>query len=200
MAKRVERVRERPLAALAQLVAELDERLAVRSRRFGAAALEVDHRQVLVGLKLVEPVAARTRQRARFLEELDGLVELVLVEAQHAERGRDRVVRHAFARCERLRLHEHGVGVREVALEHREAARGFGHADDVLLVAAAARDALRLQDLLASAREVAVHPVHVARHEVAAARMRAARRDRAPARRAPRTRARPLPSPRRAPP
>ena len=125
MAQRVERVRERPLAALAQLVAELDERLAVRASRLGAAALEVDHREVFVGLKLVEPVAACARERARFLEELDGFVEPVLVEAQHAERGRDGVVRHAFARRERSRLHEHRIGLREIALEHREAARGF---------------------------------------------------------------------------
>lgn len=172
MAEPVERVGERALAAAAQLVAELDQRPAVRACRLRPAALELEHRQVLDGLELVEAVAARAGERARLLEELRRLVEPVLVEAQHAERGRDRLVRDTFAPRERLRFHEHRVGVREIALEHREAARSLRDADDVLLVVAAARHALRLQDLLARAGEMPVHPAHVARHEIAAPRMR----------------------------
>ena len=59
--------------------------------------------------------------------------------------------RHAFARCERLRFHQHRIRVRQIALEHGQAARGFRHADDVLLVVAAARYALRLQNFFVSA-------------------------------------------------
>ena len=68
--QRVERVGEWPLAALAELFSELHEHLAVRARRLVTAALEVDHREVLDRLKLVEPVTARAREGARLLEEL----------------------------------------------------------------------------------------------------------------------------------
>src|SRR5690606_18124067 len=144
----VERTRKGPLAALADLLAELDQRCAIRPRGVEPSALELDHREIFVGLELADPVAGNFRTRTRLLEEADRLVELVLMEAQHPQRPRDRAMADALALRERLRLHQQRLGLREVALEHREAARGLGEPRDVVGFAAAPRDPLRLQDLL----------------------------------------------------
>ena len=136
------------LTAFAHLLAERAQLSRAREPRRVTAVFQLEHLEVLEGLKLVVTIAAGVGERARTLELALGFFAAALMELQHAERIEDgRRLHRGMARACGSLEHQR-LRVTQVALEQDETTGRLGKPEHALFFAAAAAHQLGLQRVL----------------------------------------------------